>query len=95
MDQAIVKTRQQWAESHQNLGQFLNVGDPVDNDFVDWARDIMPPAHWTSRMIQIGEAHSHVAGRATYATFCLPGNTTQWIFAGYCFRTESKQPHAA
>ena len=56
VDQAIVKTRQQWAESHQNLGQFLNVGDPVDNDFVEWARDIMPPAHWTSRIIQIGRS---------------------------------------
>jgi hypothetical protein len=66
MDQAIIKTRQQWGESHQNLGEFLKVGDPVDNDFIDWARDIMPPAHWTSRIIQIGEAHSHIEGRATY-----------------------------
>ena len=95
MDQVIIKTRQEWAESHQNLGQFLKVGDPVDSDFVEWARDIMPPAHWTGRMVQIGEPHSHIEGRATYATFHLPDNTTQWVFAGYCFRTESKQPHAA
>ena len=75
MDQAIIKTRQQWGESHQNLGEFLKVGDPADNDFIDWARDIMPPAHWTSRIIQIGEAHSHIEGRATYTTFYLPSGS--------------------
>ena len=94
MDQAIIKTRQQWGESHQNLGEFLKVGDPVDNDFIDWARDIMPPAHWTSRIIQIGEAHSHIEGRVTYTTFYLPGGS-QWIFGGYCWRTETKPPHTA
>ena len=93
MDQVIIKTRQQWAESHQNLGQFLKVGDPVDSDFVEWARDIMPPAHWTSRMVQIGEPHSHIEGRATYATFYQSGN--QWLFAGYCYKSYSTEPHAA
>ena len=93
MDRGIIKTRQQWVESHKNLGEFLQVGDLVDNDFAEWARDIMPPAHWTGRMIQIGEAHSHVEGRATYATFYQP-NGSQWVFAGYCWRTETKEPHA-
>ena len=94
MDQVIIKTRQQWAESHQNLGQFLKVGDPVDSDFVEWARDIMPPAHWAGRMVQISEAHSHIEGRATYATFYVPSGS-QWLFGGYCWRTETKEPNAA
>jgi hypothetical protein len=94
MEPKIIKTRQQWAESHKNLGQFLQVGDPVDSDFVEWARDIMPPAHWTGQMIQIGEPQSHVDGRATFATFHLPSGS-QWVFAGYCWRTEAKEPHAA
>jgi hypothetical protein len=80
--------------SHQNLGQFLKVGDPVDSGFVEWARDIMPPAHWAGRMVQIGEAHSHIEGRATYATFYVPSGS-QWLFGGYCWRTETKEPHAA
>jgi hypothetical protein len=95
MDQSIVKTRQQWAESHQNLGQFLKVGDPVDGDFVEWARDIMPPAHWSGQMIQIGEPHDHIEGRATYATFYMPNGGSRWTFGGYCWRRETKEPHAA
>lgn len=95
MDHPIIKTRQQWAESHQNLGQFLSPGDLVDEDFIEWARDIMPPACWTSRMIQIGEPHSHIGNRATYATFHIPANSKYWAFAGYCFRTESTQAKAA
>jgi hypothetical protein len=50
-----MKTIKEWEESGMQLTSFLNVGDVVETAFADWALNIMPPAYWSERIIQVGE----------------------------------------
>jgi hypothetical protein len=86
-----MKTLTGWRESGKQLTPYLNTGDEVEEAFADWALNIMPPACWRPDLIQIGEPHSHVDGRATFATFHRQGRT--WYFAGHCHRGKIAEPH--
>lgn len=86
-----MKTLTGWNESGQQLTPFLSIGDAVEEAFADWALNIMPPACWKSDLIQVGEPHSHIHGRATFATFHREGKT--WHFAGHCHRGKIAEPH--
>lgn len=70
-----------------DLGRFLNIGDLVDEDFVEYFINVLPPACMTGEVIQIGEPHSHVNGKATYPT--LKKTSDGWIYAGHCHRGET------
>lgn len=73
-----------------NLHDFLEVGDLVDEDFVDYFIGVLPPATMNSHCIQIGEPYSHIGRRATYST--LVKTNEGWAYAGHCFRGETTEP---
>ena len=85
-----VKTFNDWQGSGQELTPYLNPGDPVDAAFADWALNLLPPAYWSERIVQIGEPHSHIAGKPTFATFYKDAG--EWFFAGYCYRGRIAEP---
>ncbi|MGO4697702.1 hypothetical protein AB4Z50_25785 [Paenibacillus sp. 2TAB26] len=70
-----------------NMDDFLKIGDEVDEEFYDYFLNVLPPASWTSSLVQIGEPHSHVGGRATYATIAKVDG--KWIYRGHCHRGET------
>lgn len=85
-----MKTLEGWHASQQELTPYLQSGDSVAADFADWALNLLPPAYWSSTVVQIGEPHSHVGGRPTFATFYREGGN--WFFAGYCHRGKIAEP---
>ena len=74
------------------------VGDYVEQQVVDDAMDILPPACYRADCAQIGEPHSHmddpITGRwrETYTTFKKIGGEYPngiWEYCGHCFRGEN------
>lgn len=49
-----MKTIKEWEESGLQLTPFLSAGDVVEPSFADWAVNIMPPAYWSERIVQVG-----------------------------------------
>lgn len=72
---------------NQGLDEYLQVGDVVDEEMADYFLNVLPPAAWTSNLIQIGEPYNHVMGRPTFST--LKKENGVWIYAGHCFCGES------
>jgi hypothetical protein len=83
-----MKTYLDWRGS---LNEYLQIGDQVDKEMVDYFINVLPPACWNSRVIQIGEPYYHVEGKATYNT--LKNTSEGWTYAGTCHRgqTEHKE----
>ncbi len=86
-----MKTLTGWNQSGQELTPFLQPGDEVEEAFSDWALNLLPPAFWSSNVVQIGEPHSHIEGRPTFATFYREGR--RWFFGGYCHRGKIAEPY--
>lgn len=84
-----VKTFNNWKGS---LTDYLQVGDIVDGEIVDHCFNVMPPACFTSTIIQMGEPDHHVNGRATYVT--LHKTDHGWMYVGCCHRGEIVEPTA-
>jgi hypothetical protein len=80
----MLKTHAEWKG---NLHDYLQIGDEVDEDFQDYFLEVLPPATWTASLIQMGEAYSHVGGRATYAT--LARRDGKWLYVGHCHKGQS------
>ncbi len=76
-----VKTRKGWETSGQNLGEYLQVGDVVDEEMEMYFLEVLPPATWTSRVIQIGEPYDHDhRGLPRFSTLeKIEGN---WVYKG-------------
>lgn len=71
-----------------NLSQFLRIGDVVDQEFVDYFLNVLPPVCWSNFIIQMGEPYSHdEEGYPTYAT--LKNTLNGWVYAGHCRRGET------
>jgi len=76
-----MKTKKDWDGSGQDLTHFLQVGDLVDEDMYWFFIEVLPPACFSSRCVQIGEAYSHNEhGRLTFAT--LTHTADGWQYAG-------------
>lgn len=73
-----------YADWEGNLDDFLQIGDLVDEEMAEHFINVLPPACWTDSIIQVGEPHNHVDGRATYAT--LKRTVDGWAYAGNCYR---------
>jgi hypothetical protein len=74
-----MKTYKNWKG---NLENYLQPGDVVDEEMVNYFIDVLPPAYMNSNLVQMGEPYSHVNGKATYSTvYRKDGN---WIYAGHC-----------
>ena len=64
-------------------------GDYVDQEIVDYFRDVLPPRSMAPGYLQVGEPYNHTPDqegryRATYNTFkkSAPG---VWKYCGHCF----------
>lgn len=76
-----------WRESGLNVEDYLLVGDTVDEEMVDYFRNILPPLR-DGRVLQPEEPYSCEPDelgryRNTYITFAQRGSG--WYYAGLCF----------
>ncbi len=81
----MIKTYANWKG---DLEDYLQIGDVVDEEMADHFLNVLPPACWTAKIIQIGEPNSHVGGKATYAT--LEKTSQGWVYRGNCHRGETE-----
>jgi hypothetical protein len=79
-----VKTYAEW---EGDLNQYLEIGDEVDEEMVDYFINVLPPATMTGTLVQAGEPQNHMGGRATFITFKKEGSC--WFYVGHCFRGET------
>lgn len=76
-----IKTYKQWTESKKDLNEFLQVGDAVDEEILDYFIGVLPPACQSPRCVQIGEPYSQDAGGLLFET--LEKQDGQWIYTGH------------
>lgn len=81
-----VKDQSDW---RGDFNKDFTPGDYVDQEIIDYFRDVLPPRNMWSGYLQVGEPYSHAPGpdgqyRATYNTFvdAAPGI---WMYCGHCF----------
>ena len=90
-----VKEMTDWTD---DFSKQFHAGDLVDQEIVDYFRDVLPPRSMDLGYLQVGEPHSHVPDsegryRATYATFNIYDREQRvWSFCGYCYGDELKEP---
>ena len=79
----IIKTKAQWDESGQSLTEYLQVGDKVDEEMFYYFLEVLPPASYSSRVVQIGEPYDHTReGWPTYMTLIKRAKGEPWEYAG-------------
>ena len=86
-----IKERSDWTD---DFNKNFQPGDYVDQEIVDYFRDVLPPKSMSSNYLQVGEPYSHVLDqegryRATYNTFTksAPG---VWLYRGHCIAGETE-----
>jgi hypothetical protein len=80
---ADLKTEEGWHASKLNLTQYLQIGDSVDESIANYLIWVLPPACYTSELIQMGEPFDNVRGEPTYITLHRTAGQP-WKFAGTC-----------
>lgn len=77
-----MKTYEEWNGSGVNLDKYLTPGDEVDQAMFDYFLEVVPPASFGSRHVQIGEAcdHSGPGGQPTFDT--IVRHEGRWIYLG-------------
>jgi len=76
-----MKTMKEWKGSRLDISQFLQVGDIVDDEILDYFIGVLPPACMSSRCVQIGEPTRHnAAGKPEFET--LEHKDGNWIYTG-------------
>lgn len=83
-----VKTYKGWLGSEKDFYEYVNEGDKVDLEFVEYFRDVVPPTVNGRNMVQCGEPYSHAKEGLTYETFIFNRNDDKygeiWIYKGHC-----------
>lgn len=80
-----MKTLEGWENSDtKTIYEYLSVGDEVDEEMIDYFRDILPPTTINAYMLQVGEPSDCINGRNTYTTFIK--ENSKWKFKGDCFK---------
>jgi hypothetical protein len=94
LEQYPVKTKEGWSESGVGgLDDYCKPGDEVDEEMADHFLNCLPPAYWTSQIIQCGEPVDSVFDengkmRNTYTTFeKMPDG--KWYYRGDCIKGET------
>jgi hypothetical protein len=85
-----MKTLNQWHGSKLDLGKFLQIGDLVDEEMADYFLGVLPPAFYSSSLIQIGEPYSHIQNRPTFAT--IAKTAEGWQYRGNCHLRQTSEP---
>lgn len=90
-----LKTFEGWGNSGLNLGDYLAVGDEVDEALIDQQMGCVPPRNHRAGYMQVGEPYTDAVDdnglyRPTYATFHNrnESGSSFWIYAGHCFAGE-------
>lgn len=79
------KSYKGWLNSSaKTIEEYLNKGDEVDNEMIEYFTDILPPITQNSLMLQVGEPSNHIDGKALYMTFT--NENSKWIYKGDCFK---------
>jgi hypothetical protein len=81
MNEKQIKTYANW---DCDLDDYLQIGDVVDEEIYDHFLNVLPPAYWSSTLLQMGEPFSHGPEGATYCT--LHKTEHGWEYAGHCYR---------
>ena len=77
-----------------SFDKFVEVGDTVSKEIVDYFTDVMPPASMGFGYLQVGEPYSHNVDkrngkwRPTFPTFAM-NREGQWVYCGNCFHRET------
>lgn len=76
----------------ESIYDYLNKGDIVSEDIVDYFLDLLPPRAMGKNYLQVGEPYKHVFDidgrfRPTFMTFTRGENG--WRYAGNCFDYET------
>jgi len=80
----MLKTKFLWEQSKLILDDYLNVGDLVDEEIVDYFISVLPPVTLQANIIQLGEAYTHdISGNPIYLTICREPGTVAWTCAGH------------
>jgi hypothetical protein len=92
-----IKTLNGWSKFSERTGKesiysYLQVGDIVSEELVDYFMNIFPPRIMSHGFLQVGEPYNHVydisrALRPTYMTFAECDG--QWRYYGNCFVYET------
>jgi hypothetical protein len=80
----MLKPLHEWQGSGLDYSRFVTPGDQVDEETIQYFRDILPPATDLPCLLQAGEPISHLGGKYTFTTFARL--STVWTFAGNCHR---------
>jgi len=77
-------TKDEWNLSGLCLSTYLNVGDTVDEELKMYFLEVLPPATWSGRCIQIGEAASFdtVKNCNTFSTLQRFEKAGPWVYMG-------------
>lgn len=84
-----MKTLKNWLETEKNFKDFVQVGEEVDEEMVDYFMNVLPPRSMSAGYLQVGEPYSHIEDKAdgrwkaTYDTFIKEDG--RWIYKGHCF----------
>lgn len=86
-----MKTMEDWQKSDAlYFDEFVNVGDIVGEDVIDYFRNSVPPIIDKKYILQAGDPYSTVNGKSTYTTFTKEDEG--WVYRGNCFKGETKEP---
>lgn len=91
-----VKTLEGWRTSGLDLGDYLAIGDEVDEALYDEQMGCVPPHAMRESCSQVGEPYSETQAengklQATWTTFCKKGG--KWHYVGQCFSGETVSRH--
>jgi hypothetical protein len=85
----MLKTMVQWDGSGKGLTEFLEIGDTVDSDLLDYVIGVLPPATMNGKVVQMGEPYNHDNhGRGMYLT--VEKKAGKWTYTGIKTRGEVK-----
>lgn len=87
-----IKTLANWPEG-MSVGQYLRVGDIVDEDLYMHFLNVLPPQAFEHGFLQVGGACDTIEDvdgklRNTYLTFTKGRDHDGWVFMGECFNRE-------
>lgn len=80
------KTYEQWGRSGQSLDKYLQVGDIVDQEMVNYFINCVLPSMFTDDLIQLGEPYDHINGKPVFPT--LKKTLEGWMYMGNCYKGE-------
>lgn len=88
------KTLDEWSDSGAlDFDSYVGMGDEVDEAIVDNYLELLPPACYTSHLMQMGEPNDHLPDEKgnflpTFMTFEKVDG--KWYYRGYCFHCETR-----